>query len=99
MDQQKWGRGFWLLIWIILYDEKLFPDLVEVKHFIDVITRNLPCDMCKSHVAEKIKQNSIMSNASREDLREFFIHVYSTTNTSGNKIVTQYDKTKEETHD
>lgn len=99
MDTKLWGRGFWLLIWIILYDEDLFPDLTEVKKFLDMITRNLPCDMCKTHIAEKLATHNIMSTTSRSELREFFIYVYSSTNTSNNKIPTKYDKlnTKDET--
>ncbi len=92
MDTKEWGRGFWLLIWIILYDESLFPSLTEVKKYLDVITRNLPCDVCRSHIAEHLKNFNIMSSQSREEMKEFFLYVYSRTNTSGNKTVTKFDK-------
>jgi hypothetical protein len=93
MDTKEWGKGFWLLIWIILYDEKLFPDLIEVKKFLDVIARNLPCDVCRSHIADKISKHNIMSTASRDELKEFFFYVYKSTSTSYNKknIHTRYD--------
>ena len=86
MDPKDWGRGFWMLIWIILYDEYTFPDLIEVKQFLDVITRNLPCDLCKTHIAEKLQGNNIMSTDSRTDIIEFFKRVYNETNSSGNRV-------------
>ena len=92
MDPKEWGRGFWAIIWIILYDVELFPSLTEVKKYIDVITRNLPCDFCKSHVAERMQKYNIMSTESRDVMTEFFLWVYSTTNESGNKFNTRFDK-------
>lgn len=86
MLPKEWGRGFWLVIWIILYDETLFPELDEVKEFLDVITRNLPCEMCQKHISEKIQKNNIMSSNSRNDIIQFFIDVYNQTNSSGKVI-------------
>ena len=96
MDPKEWGRGFWMLIWVILYNEKLFPHLIEVKKYLDVITRNLPCEFCRSHIAEKISKHNIMSSSSRESLKEFFIHVYKTTSSKGREIniETIYDEKK-----
>lgn len=93
MDVNEWARGFWMLIWVILYDEQLFPDLIDVKRFLDAITRNLPCDVCRSHIVEKISKHNIMSTASRDVLKEFFFYVYKTTSTSYDKkdIQTRFD--------
>lgn len=86
MDPKEWGRGFWMLIWIVLYDEITFPNLNEVKHIIDVITRNLPCDVCKEHFAKRIQDRNIFSTYDRVSLKKFFAEVYNTTNTSKNII-------------
>jgi hypothetical protein len=91
MDQKEWGRGFWMLIWVILFDTNLFTSLTEVKKYIDVITRNLPCDMCREHIVEKMQKFDIISCNSRDEIIEFFVHVYSSTNTSNVNIKTKYD--------
>ena len=91
MDPKEWGRGFWLLIWVILYDEELFPDLIEVKKYLDLIIRNLPCDVCKEEAARKVKKYNIMSCTSRDTLKEFFTYVYSSTNTSNVRLRTSFD--------
>ena len=76
MDPKLWGKGFWMLIWCILYDEDKFPDLCEVKKYLDVICRNLPCVMCKEHITINIRDYDIMSSVDREEIKEFFIAVY-----------------------
>ena len=90
MDPKLWGKGFWMLIWCILYDEDRFPNLYDVKRYLDTICRNLPCDLCRDHIQEKITEYNIMSSNSRDDIREFFMFVYSTS--SGNKLSISLDK-------
>lgn len=83
MDTKLWGRGFWLVIWIILFDERTFPDLTEVKEYLDLINRNLPCDECKQHIAKSSQEANIMSASNRNQIRKFYADIYNKTNTSG----------------
>lgn len=98
MDPREWGRGFWMIIWIILYDSNKFKTLTDVKKYLDVITRNLPCDVCKSNISTEISQCHIMSSNSREEIIEFFLHIYKKTSTTAKKLTsipsTKYDTEK-----
>jgi hypothetical protein len=78
-DNMVWGKGYWLLIWNLLYDEVRFPNLIEVKQYLDLVTRNLPCSDCREHVKVNIKNYNIMSSTDRKYIQEFFIAVYNKT--------------------
>lgn len=95
MDPRLWGKGFWMIIWCILYDTEKFPTLCEAKEYLSLICRNLPCNMCRDHVISNMTKYNIMSKGNRatsaieekkarDDIIEFFIAVYLTS--SGNKL-------------
>lgn len=95
MDPRLWGKGFWMIIWCILYDDEKFPTLCEVKEYLNLICRTLPCNMCRNHVLGNMTKYDIMSKGNRatnileekkarDDIIEFFIAVYLTS--SGNKL-------------
>lgn len=78
-DNMVWGKGYWLLIWNLLYDENRFSNLIEVKQYLDLVTRNLPCGDCREHVRSNIKQYNIMSCNDRDYIKKFFMAVYNKT--------------------
>jgi len=79
-DSMIWGKGYWLLIWTVLYDTKRFPLLTDVKEYIDLIARNLPCGDCRNHIMSHMNTYNIMTgNDDREFIKKFFIRVYMAT--------------------
>ena len=82
MNTKLWGRGFWYLIFLVLYNE---TDVEQAKAILHSICQLLPCEECRSHIFENVKANNIWESNDIEYIRRFFIAVHN--NTASKTIV------------
>jgi len=74
MDPKLWGRGGWILIFVILH--RYMNDLDKCKQSLNLICNMLPCEKCKSHTLHAMTINNILSSNDWLYIKHFFIALY-----------------------
>lgn len=89
MNPKIWGKSFWFMLFTVAFNYSNNPNNYEKMHYIQFYAHFqyiLPCEICKTHYAEKLKQiNTDDVFASKKSLINWLVQIHNEINQQNNQ--------------
>ncbi|AVD69200.1 ORF081 [Saltwater crocodilepox virus] len=90
MDPRYWGRGFWTLIFALIY--KYRHDVEACKQRVRNVIELMPCFECREHALEAMTNNNVMSSKDVNYVFYFFVGLHNALERDGSPRVISLER-------